>query len=541
MWSGSFVAINVICTLYVVSVTVSSMWMDLSRNQGIMVLSACFFLLSLFFEEKVPVFRYVQIAFLALFHWNSQLNWCQPLYMFLAFKECYRIQHLTRSIALAFFIVSIYSLIRISYVPDTLYNVLVTFFDVVNVLVIVFAVHYVVKVEQEKRSLFREKKHLSTHDPLTGLLNYQEYHRQLATLLKKGERFVLLIIDCIDLKSMNDQQGYQGGNRILIKMANYLRTFFSEAYIMAHYGGDEFAVVISVKDRRNPVDELTRLLVHQLPRELKIGVTYGYAVYPEDGETKDALISAAEQKLFNMKREMWLKKEEQELRAEKLRVVGELAAGLAHEIRNPLTTLRGFLQLSKKNNFDISPYYELMMQETERVSELTAEFLQFSKKHAAEFKVQALQDCIQRVVHLLESEATYLGHELHCTLVPTPVLVLIDKDKMVQLFINLVRNAFDAMVQPGTVTIRLRRDGEHGVIEVCDTGSGIPEERLNDIFNPFYTTKETGTGLGLSICYQIVHHHNGAIEVESKVGEGSTFTVKLPLAQNEQRPQAQSS
>src|SRR5690606_34021324 len=153
-----------------------SIWMDLSRNQAVLMWFACLFLCSLFFEDKVPVLRYVQIVFLALFHWNSQLNWCQPLYLFLAFKECYRIHHVKRSIALAFFIVSIYSLIRISYVPDTLYNVLVTFFDVVNVLVIVLSVHYVVKVEQEKRSLFREKKHLSTHDPLTGLLTYQEYH-----------------------------------------------------------------------------------------------------------------------------------------------------------------------------------------------------------------------------------------------------------------------------------------------------------------------------------------------------------------------------
>ena len=424
---------------------------------------------------------------------------------------------------------SIYSAIRISYVPNTLYHVLVTFYDLVNFTVLVLAVHYIVSVEKEKQLLSKEKNRLSTRDPLTGLLNYQEYHKQLAKLLKKEGRFVLFIIDCIDLKSMNDKQGYQGGNRILIEVAEYLRHAFADASIMAHYGGDEFAVVMRIEDKKNTIRECSKLLDHHLLSELKIEVTYGYAVYPDNGETKDMLISAAEQKLFDMKRETWLKREEQMLRSEKLRLVGELAAGIAHEIRNPLTTVRGFLQLSKQNDFNIKPWYDLVMQETTRVSELTAEFLQFSKKHVTRFKVQSLQDCIQRVVYLLESEAIYLGHELQCLTEPSPILARIDKDKIVQLLINLVRNAFDAMEQSGTVTIRLDRDENQGVIEVRDTGKGIPASRLEDIFNPFYTTKETGTGLGLSICHQIVHNHNGTIEVESEVNVGTTFYVRIPL------------
>lgn len=521
--------INIICLLYVFSVTVSSMLMGMSLNESYLILSACSFLLSLFFEKKVPRLRFIQVILLAVFHCNSQLNWCQPLYMLLASKECYRIHHLKGSVILALLYSGIYSTIRISYVPYTLYNVLVTFYDFANFTVLVLAVYYIVSVEKEKRLLSKEKNRLSTRDPLTGLLNYQEYHRRLAKLLKKEERFVLFIIDCVDLKSMNDKQGYQGGNRILIKLADYLRNAFADAYIMAHYGGDEFAVVVKVTDLKNPTFGYAKLLDNDLPNELKIEVTYGYAVYPDDGGTKDAIISAAEQKLFDMKREIWLKREEQMLRSEKLRLVGELAAGIAHEIRNPLTTVRGFLQLSKQNDYNIRPWYDLVMQETTRVSELTAEFLQFSKKHVTQFKVQSLQDCVQRVVYLLESEAIYLGHELQCVTDPSPILARIDKDKMVQLLINLVRNAFDAMEQAGTVTIRLGRDENQGVIEVRDTGKGIPVSRLEDIFNPFYTTKATGTGLGLSICHQIIHNHNGTIEVESKVNVGSTFRVRVPL------------
>lgn len=531
--------INLIMFVYIMIVTVSSIWLEKASHLPSILISAFIFTLSLLVELWKPKLRFFQVVALALFHFSSQLNWCQPLYMLLAFKECYRIHSLKRSFIIAFTFVSVYSAIRISYLPDTLYNILVTFFDMANFMVVILTLYYIIKMEKEKRSLSREKHHLTTRDPLTGLLNYAEYHKRLNKLLKKEGRFVLLLIDCIDLKSMNDEQGYRGGDRILIKVADFLREFFKDAYMIAHYGGDEFAVAIKGGNENNTIAQLTAMLEKRLFKELEVKITYGYAVYPNDGHKKDTLVSAAEQKLFDMKRDIWLQREEQILRAEKLKLVGELAAGIAHEIRNPLTTVRGFLQLAKRNDYNIGPWYELMMGETARVSELTAEFLQFSKPHAIQFKIQSLKECIERVLYLTKSEATYHGHELRfeCTEDGLPVYARFDKDKIVQLLINLVRNAYDAMTDAGTVTIRLKHEEDKALIVIEDTGKGIPASHMDKIFNPFFTTKETGTGLGLSVCHQIMHDHNGTIEVNSMEGVGTRVLLRLPLVREGVQPE----
>jgi signal transduction histidine kinase len=230
-----------------------------------------------------------------------------------------------------------------------------------------------------------------------------------------------------------------------------------------------------------------------------------------------------------MKREMWLKREEHMLRSEKLRVVGELASGMAHEIRNPLTTVKGFLQISKANGYNIENWYALIMDEINRMSDLTAEFLQFSKPHATQFRIHSLHDCILRVISLTESEAAKLGHELHYEHPTEPIHVIMDQDKMVQLLLNLVKNAYEAIRERGIVNLRLFRQNHHAILVVQDNGQGIPADELEKIFHPFYTTKESGTGLGLAICHKIVQDHQGTMGVESVLHQGTIFTITLPI------------
>jgi len=178
----------------------------------------------------------------------------------------------------------------------------------------------------------------------------------------------------------------------------------------------------------------------------------------------------------------------------------------------------------------VENWYPLIMDEISRMSELTAEFLQFSKPHAIYFKEQPLQLCIQRVVSLMESEAIRLGHVIQTDMPAENVLILMDQDKIVQMLLNLVRNAFDAMDKNGMLEIALRQDERHGYIRVKDHGKGIREEDLDKIFHPFYTSKEEGTGLGLSICHKIVQDHGGRIEVKSKIHVGTEFMITFPLA-----------
>lgn len=223
-------------------------------------------------------------------------------------------------------------------------------------------------------------------------------------------------------------------------------------------------------------------------------------------------------------------REEQLFESAKARVVGELAAGMAHEIRNPLTSIKGFLQLSQKNGYSIEPWYDMLLAEVDRMNELTGEFLQLSKPHTASCLVRSLHDCLIRVISLSETDAHSRGHRIVFEEAEEGILVRMEMDKLVQVFLNLVKNAVEAMTSPGTVTIRLYREEDMAVVEVKDTGAGISKADLKKIFTPFFTTKENGTGLGLSICQKIILDHGGTLGVSSEWGKGTAFAVRLPVA-----------
>jgi signal transduction histidine kinase len=222
------------------------------------------------------------------------------------------------------------------------------------------------------------------------------------------------------------------------------------------------------------------------------------------------------------------KREQMNFRNEKLKVVGELAAGMAHEIRNPLTSIKGFLQLSASKDYNIKPWYDLIMYEVTRMSELTGEFLQFSKHQDTSLKSYNLHKCLLNVISLTESEALRLGHQIIYNEYDESIYILIDKDKMIQVIVNLVKNALEAMPESGEVHLRLTKEKNKVSIEVTDSGAGIPKTHLDKIFNPFFTTKASGTGLGLSICQKIIQDHGGTIEVSSTLGKGTSFIVSLP-------------
>lgn len=229
------------------------------------------------------------------------------------------------------------------------------------------------------------------------------------------------------------------------------------------------------------------------------------------------------------------KREEILFEHEKMRIVGELAAGLAHEIRNPLAIIQGFLQYSKNHQYNIEPWYDLIQQEVGRMNNLTVEFLQFSKPHPSALQVYPLHECLQKVVSLTGPKASAMELGLEYTGGKMDIHVRIDMDKMVQVFVNIVNNALEALREGGNsgrVTVTLSRIGSQSVTEVRDTGIGIREQDMKQIFNPFFTTKADGTGLGLSICKKIVQDHGGSIEVTSAPGQGTTFSVILPIAKD---------
>lgn len=230
------------------------------------------------------------------------------------------------------------------------------------------------------------------------------------------------------------------------------------------------------------------------------------------------------------------KREEIRHQEEKVKLISEMAAGLAHEIRNPLTIIQGFLQHSKGANYNIEPWYDIIFSEVNRMNKLTVEFLQFSKPDVSQYQAYSIHDCLNRVITLTQSEARSLGHQIVYTEYNPDLLVKMDFNKMEQVFINLINNAIQSMVESGKITIRLFRVGKLAVCEVRDTGVGIKDTDLKKIFNPFFTTKTEGTGLGLPICQKIVQDHGGTIEVSSTPYNGSIFTIWLPLDADASQP-----
>ncbi|MNI08696.1 Sporulation kinase D [compost metagenome] len=474
---------------------------------------------------------WLRLTIIGCLHYVGQNNYALPIYLWSLAQETYMEDNRFRAWSQTAGYAAIFIGVTIATTEGslTVSNLPYYFFIIFNFITVVWFARSLLLTAQKTEAIKSQQAILSTRDTLTGLYNYEECHKQLAELVKLKKPILLVLIDCTDLKSMNSSEDFQAGNLILKQVAELLKILFSESLFIARYGGDEFAIATSFTH----LDEALTFINHQLDSELPkltgIQITYGISIFPDHGLTKDELILVAENNLFMKKREMWLKREEHLLRSEKLRVVGELASGMAHEIRNPLTTVKGFLQISKANGYNIENWYSLIMDEISRMSDLTAEFLQFSKPHSTQFQLKSLHDCILRVISLSESEATRLGHEIQYESPNEPVFVLMDQDKMVQLVLNIVKNAYEAMSESGLVKLKLTLRNGIACLEIQDTGQGIPSDQLEQIFHPFYTTKESGTGLGLSICHKIVQDHKGALEVLSKLNVGTRFIISLPL------------
>lgn len=222
-----------------------------------------------------------------------------------------------------------------------------------------------------------------------------------------------------------------------------------------------------------------------------------------------------------------LKLENEITRLGRLDLMGELAGSIGHEVRNPLTTIRGYLQLllQNKNLRDADPIYETMIEELDRANAIITEFLSIAKHKKSEFSESNLNDIINTLFPLLEAKGLLENAVIRTDLGPIPPLFL-DGKLIRQLILNLVRNGFEAMSAGGMVTISTYTEGEAVVLSVKDQGHGIPPEHWINIGNPFYTTKEDGTGLGLAVCYSIARKHDAKIDFTSS-SAGTTFFVRF--------------
>ena len=219
------------------------------------------------------------------------------------------------------------------------------------------------------------------------------------------------------------------------------------------------------------------------------------------------------------------------LHAERLTAVGQGVARVSHEIKNPLMVIGGFArQVARKIQGDEPSVKKLnlIVEEVQRLEKLLTEVRDFTRVREPAMQEDDINRVVQTVADLMESTLSSAGVKLDLQLGPDAGFSRFDPDQIKQVLINLVKNAMEAMPQGGMITIRTRGEGRGIFVEVKDTGPGITPEHLNEIFNPFFTTKEKGTGLGLAVSLKILNDHNGELLVSSQVGEGSVFTVRLP-------------
>ncbi|WP_223067960.1 ATP-binding protein [Paenibacillus caui] len=500
---------------------ISSLILVQQKHLALLILWNVCFILSVVLERKFSWLRGLQFVFLGAFHYTSHLNWCVLLYYILLINLIQHKAKFREIMPLGFLIVLEYTVIRLTYMPATMYNLLVSVFDFITSIVVILGFLIIIQIESEKKKLCSENDFLITHDPLTGLLNYEGYMQAVYSLVEKKQEFQLVLLDINNFKSLNAKD-VSSANDILIHLSDVIQSIFPDAYGLSRYAGDRFAILAPLEQNIN--DHVLNF------DKLGLQITFSITRYPAEADTLQGIVIMAEDRILHMRRELWVKSQQDLMRSEKMKVIGELAAGMAHEIRNPLASIKGFIQLSKSKQFNIEPWYEVIMNEITRVGELTAEFLQFSKPQANNMKIESLTDCAARVFSLCESEAASRGHSFIFENANQAILIHMDRDKMIQVLINIIRNAFQAMAHPGEVYFRIKAEEQAAVIEVRDTGVGIEQHNLSKIFDPFFTTKEDGTGLGLSLCQKIIEDHQGAIGVESEIGAGTTFTIRLPLA-----------
>ena len=219
-------------------------------------------------------------------------------------------------------------------------------------------------------------------------------------------------------------------------------------------------------------------------------------------------------------------------RKEKLAAIGGLAAGVAHEIRNPLSSIKGIATYFK-NKFDENSDDEemagVMIEEVERLNRVISELLEFARPTDLKLRATDVTSLIEHSVRLIEKEASTKNIDIKLDLSQQPLSAEIDSDRFSQCLLNLYLNSLQAMEKDGQLSIKNSlTDDDLIAIEIRDTGSGIKAENLNDIFNPYYTTKTKGTGLGLAIVHKIIEAHNGNIRVRSVPGRGTTFIIGIP-------------
>ncbi|MFD1778275.1 ATP-binding protein [Fredinandcohnia salidurans] len=234
----------------------------------------------------------------------------------------------------------------------------------------------------------------------------------------------------------------------------------------------------------------------------------------------------------NLKQQILLQRELR--RSEKMNVVSQLAASVAHEVRNPLTTVNGFLQLiSRDDNITDKQrnYIDITLSELNRAQSIINDYLSLAKPNNSNTQLVNISEELSKTVELMTSYTNIQSIEVE-TFIEDSLYINGNKDEIKQVLINIIKNAIEAIGNDGLLQINAFAKEQDIIVKITDNGPGMTKEQLSKIGTPFYSTKDKGTGVGLTICFQIIEQLKGSIYVESTVGKGTSFLIKLPTSKN---------
>lgn len=337
------------------------------------------------------------------------------------------------------------------------------------------------------------------------------------------ERYRLLVENSLDTIAI-----FKGGQWAFVNEAG-LRMF--EADQSNDLVGKSIYAFLPVRDHLTVKERLNNLVVTGggKPLEQEWYTLNGKTLHTEIVETITTIENEPAVQVIIRDISERKKNEELLINSEKLYVAGQLAAGIAHEIRNPLTSLKGFLQLIASGRKNNGTYYDIMNSELDRIEDIVSELLMLSKPQVYDLSYQDLRVMMRDTVTLLETQAILHNIAIEAEYGTDPLWIYGVENQVKQVFINVIKNAIEAMIDGGSIRIKLFRENDRICVRIRDEGPGFGEDQLAKIGQPFYTTKEKGTGLGLMVSYKIVDNHQGQINVNSEIGKGTVFEITFPF------------
>lgn len=217
---------------------------------------------------------------------------------------------------------------------------------------------------------------------------------------------------------------------------------------------------------------------------------------------------------------------------ERLALIGQMAAAIGHEIRNPLSSLKGFIQLQKESYPDTNDHYHIMIDEIDRINLIVNDLLYLGKPQKIKFEKANIKEIIEYTLSITNQQAEKQGIKIEVSMDDPLLYFDCDDKKLTQVFINLIKNAIEAMGSGGTIKVAVNVHNQEILhVSIVDEGHGMDKGIINTIGEPFFTTKKDGTGLGLMVSNQIIKDHNGQLKFESNPGKGTKATVLIPISQ----------